>query len=81
MTNPLVILNKVRGKKSKINQELRILKKKIVFEKNYWKVNASHDGYLKLNGIVHDREIEFYPEQLKFIGHDKIISNTRVLKN
>ena len=67
--------NKVRGKKSKINQELRILKKKVVFEKNYWKINASHDGYLKLHGIVHDREIEFYPEQLKFIGHDKIISN------
>ncbi|MDA9167676.1 heparinase II/III-family protein [Candidatus Pelagibacter sp.] len=67
--------NKVKGKKSKINQELRILKKKVVFEKNYWKINASHDGYLKLHGIIHDREIEFYPEQLKFIGHDKIISN------
>ena len=67
--------NKLRGKKSKINQGLRILKKKIIFEKNYWKVNASHDGYLKLHGIVHDREIEFYPEQLKFIGHDRIISN------
>ncbi|MDB9940552.1 heparinase II/III-family protein [Candidatus Pelagibacter sp.] len=67
--------NKVSGKKSKINQGLRILKKKIVFEKNYWKINASHDGYLKLHGIVHDRELEFYPEQLKFIGHDKIISN------
>ena len=67
--------NKVRGKKSKINQELRILKKKVVFEKNYWKINASHDGYSKPHGIVHDREIEFYPEQLKFIGHDKIISN------
>ena len=38
-------------------------------------INASHDGYLKPHGIVHDREIEFYPEQLKFIGHDKIISN------
>ena len=67
--------NKLRDKKSRINHGLRILKKKIVFEKNYWKINASHDGYLKLHGIVHNREIEFYPEQLKFIGHDKIISN------
>jgi hypothetical protein len=58
-----------------LNDGLKILKKNIVFEKNYWKINASHDGYLKLHGIVHDREIEFYPEQLKFIGHDKIISN------
>ena len=69
------IFKKVSGKKFKINQGLRILKKKIVFEKNYWKINASHDGYLKVHGIVHDREIEFYPEQLKFIGHDKIISS------
>ena len=65
--------NKLRNQKSKINHALKILKKKIVFEKNYWKINASHDGYLKLHGIIHDREIEFYPEQLKFIGHDKII--------
>ena len=67
--------NKFIGKESKINQGLRIIKKKIVFEKNYWKINASHDGYFKLYGIIHNREIEFYPEQLKFIGHDKIISN------
>ena len=66
---------KYKGKKSKINQGLKILKKHVVFEKNYWKVSASHDGYFKLHGIVHEREIEFYPEQLKFIGHDKIISN------
>ena len=58
-----------------VNDGLKILKKNIVFEKNYWKINASHDGYLKPHGILHDREIEFYPEQLKFIGHDKIISN------
>ena len=76
--NLLVVL-KSRDKKSKINQGLRILKKKIVFEKNYWKINASHDGYLKQYGIIHDREIEFYPEQIKFIGHDKIISK-KILK-
>jgi len=44
-----------------------------VFEKNYWKINAAHDGYLKQYGVIHEREIEFYPEQIKFIGHDKII--------
>ncbi len=59
---------------SKVLQGLKITKKNIVFEKNYWKINAAHDGYIKEYGIIHDREIEFYPEQLKFIGHDKIIS-------
>jgi uncharacterized heparinase superfamily protein len=63
-----------KSKSSKITHGLKILKKDIIFEKNYWKINASHDGYLKQYGIVHEREIEFYPEQKKFIGHDKIIS-------
>jgi len=66
--------NKAKNKSSKISQGLKILKKNIVFEKNYWKINTAHDGYLKQYGIIHDREIEFYPEQKKFIGHDKIIS-------
>ena len=67
---------------STISQGVKIIKKNIVFEKNYWKINAAHDGYLKQYGIIHDREIEFYPEQMKFIGHDKIISknNTKNLK-
>ena len=67
---------------TKISQGLKIIKKNIVFEKNYWKINAAHDGYLKKYNIIHEREIEFYPEQAKFIGYDKIISktNTKNLK-
>ena len=30
-------------------------------------------------GIIYEREIEFYPEQMKFIGYDKLIR--RVPKN
>ena len=56
-----------------IKNGLRIVKKNSVFEKNYWKINASHDGYLKKYGSIHEREIEFYPEQMAFIGIDKII--------
>ncbi len=62
-----------KNKNSKVSHGLKILKKNIVFEENYWKINASHDGYLKQYGVVHERAIEFYPEQIKFIGHDKII--------
>ena len=54
--------------------DLRILKKNIVFEKNYWKINAAHDGYQNKYNITHEREIEFYPEQLKFVGTDKILN-------
>ena len=44
------------------------------------KINAAHDGYLKQYGIIHDRKIEFFPEQMKFIGSDKIISK-KMTKN
>ena len=73
---------KTKNESSRISHGLKIIKKNIVFEKNYWKINVAHDGYLKQYGIIHEREIEFYPEQVKFVGHDKIISknNTKNLK-
>ncbi len=56
-----------------IQKDLKIGNKNIVFEKNYWKISASHNGYFKKFKLEHHREIEFYPEQFKFIGHDKIV--------
>jgi uncharacterized heparinase superfamily protein len=70
---------KVKDSSSKISHGLKIIKKNIVFEKNYWKIAASHDGYLKQYGTIHEREIEFYPEQIKFIGYDKMISKNNFL--
>ena len=52
---------------------LKITEKKFVFEKNYWKITAAHDGYLKKYNSIHKRDIEFYPEQMIFVGIDKII--------
>jgi uncharacterized heparinase superfamily protein len=69
---------KNRNQYSKISYGLKILKKNVFFEKNYWKINAAHDGYLKQYGIIHEREIEFYPEHMRFIGHDKIISKNHI---
>ncbi len=60
-----------------VNQGLKIMNKNIVFEDNYWKISASHDGYLKKFGSIHNREIEFYPEQTKFIGTDKIVRKNK----
>jgi uncharacterized heparinase superfamily protein len=70
--------DKTKNKSPKISHGVKILKKNIVFEKNYWKINAAHDGYLKQYGIIHEREIEFYPEQIKFVGYDKIISKNGI---
>ncbi len=54
-------------------EDLKIVEKDSTFEKDYWKITASHDGYLKKYNSIHERKIEFYPNQMTFIGNDKII--------
>jgi uncharacterized heparinase superfamily protein len=56
-----------------VDKGIRIIKKNLVFEDNYWKISGSHDGYQKKFQTIHEREIEFYPEQMKFIGFDKLL--------
>ena len=74
--------NFIKNEKSEymIKQGLKVSKKNIVFEDNYWKISAAHDGYYKKFNLIHEREIEFYPEQEKFIGFDKILKKD-VTKN
>ena len=55
-----------------IDRGLKVSKKNVVFENNYWKISGTHDGYLIKFGTIYEREIEFYPEQMKFIGYDKL---------
>ena len=52
---------------------MRVSKKKTIFNKDYWKVNASHDGYLKRYNSIHERSIEFFPNEMLLVGSDKII--------
>ena len=63
---------KINSSKLEIENNLKILKKTTVMEKNYWNICASHDGYNKRYGVIHEREIEFFPENYKFIGQDKL---------
>ncbi len=56
-----------------IDKGLKITKKNIIFEDNYWKISATHDGYSQKFNLIHEREVEFYPEQMKFVGFDKIL--------
>ncbi len=61
-----------RQKNLIVDKGLKVSKKNVVFENNYWKISGTHDGYLVKFGTIYEREIEFYPEQLKFIGYDKL---------
>jgi uncharacterized heparinase superfamily protein len=56
-----------------VTRGLKITKKETIFEKNYWKINASHDGYQKKYNTIHERNIEFYPGEETFVGCDKIL--------
>ena len=71
-------LRKIGNKSSIIEQGLKILNKSSVFEKNYWNIIASHNGYLKKYGIIHERKIEFFPEHNKFIGTDTLIKKKKL---
>jgi len=59
-----------------VDKGLKVLKKNLFFENNYWKISGSHDGYLIKFGTIYEREIEFYPEQMKFIGYEKLFRKT-----
>jgi uncharacterized heparinase superfamily protein len=65
-----------------VDKGIHIIKKNLVFEDNYWKISGSHNGYLKKFQTIHEREIAFYPEQIKFIGFDKLLrkDNSREIK-
>ena len=60
-----------------VEKRLKILKKSIIAEKNYWSIHGSHDGYLKKYGMIHDRKIEFFPETNKFVGEDKLLKKRK----
>ena len=59
-----------------INKGLKVTKKNVIFEKNYWKISGAHDGYSIEFETNYEREIEFYPEQMKFIGYEKLYRKT-----
>ncbi len=56
-----------------IDKGAKILKKNVTYKKDYFSLLGSHDGYLKEYGIIHERQIEFFSKNNKFIGKDKLI--------
>ena len=68
---------KINKSKIEVENGLKILNKNFVMEKNYWNICASHDGYNKQYGIIHERQIEFFPESNKFIGIYKILKKKK----
>ena len=62
----------------RIKDGLKITYKNIIYEKDYWKIIAEHDGYLKKYNLLYRREIEFYTEQNELIGTEKILGKKKI---
>ena len=60
-----------------INNSLKVFDKKIISNKNLWSFEASHDGYVKRYGIIHQRKVEFFHNNFKLTGSDNIIKKKK----
>ncbi len=56
-----------------VNKGFKTFDNRIVYEKNYWKLQSSHDGYLSRYGVIHQRNLEFYSDKNILIGKEKLI--------
>ena len=61
----------------RVDNVIKINNKKILFDKNFWSIEASHDGFSKRFGIIHHRKIEFYPDKEKVVGTDTIFKKQK----
>jgi len=66
--------------KSNVKEGLKIFSKKINIEKDFDHVIASHNGYQKKYGYLHEREIKFFRKKNLFIGRDSLIANKKSRK-
>ena len=64
---------KKKNKKTILENGLKSINNNIIYQKNFWSIKGSHNGYQKEFGIIHERAIEFFPESNKFLGKDKLI--------
>ncbi len=65
--------NKKNNGPSLINKGFKTFGNQTTFEKNYWQIQSSHDGYLARYGVIHQRNLEFYPDKNIIIGKEKLI--------
>ncbi len=62
----------------KIDNSIKTNNKKVFKSKNHWSIEASHDGYFKRFGIIHNRKIDFFIDKEKLIGVDKIYKKKKL---
>ncbi len=63
---------------NKLYEGLKIIKKKIVSEKDFENITVSHSGYQSRYGYIHERSIKFIKKEKIFFGTDSLIKNEKV---
>ena len=63
---------------NRLYEGLKIIKKKIVSEKDFENIIASHNGYQSRYGYIHERSIKFIKKEKIFFGIDSLIKNKKV---
>ncbi len=58
---------------STVNKGLRTFDNEVAYEKNYWSIKCSHDGYLSRYGVIHQRNLEFDVDKNILFGKEKLI--------
>jgi len=56
---------------------LKIIDKKIIFEKDFEVITASHDGYKKRFDYIHQRSVKFIKKDKIFVGTDSLIKGEK----
>ena len=62
---------------NKLRKGLKIIKKKIVSEKDFENIIASHNGYQNRYGYIHERSIKFIKKDKIFLGIDNLIKDKK----
>ncbi len=57
---------------------LKTNNKNIIKEKNYWLIKASHNGFFKKFGVIHERCLEYFTDKYKLVGVDTLISKKKL---
>ena len=42
-----------------VSKGFKTFDNEVTYEKNYWSIKCSHDGYLSRYGVIHQRNLEF----------------------
>ena len=58
---------------SVISKGFKTFDNEVTYEKNYWSIKCSHDGYLSRYGVIHQRNIEFDLDKSILFGKEKLI--------